>query len=137
KIFEHRSIACKHPADLAGVALEPGGALAGGGKEHPDVLLFAWRGLKNVAKSSDFVAGDDPLGRRPFGPGGGNRGCEGESAAGIIVPSHAVALRMPARDMARCASQQCAERAAKRQLAGAGDNAANKAHMIEAAGVNG
>src|SRR6266851_2444980 len=67
QVLKHRSIGREQTADLAGVALEPGSALAGEVKHQPHMLLFAGRNLKNLAKSCDFVAGDDAVGSRHLG----------------------------------------------------------------------
>jgi len=55
KIFEHRPIIGKQTADLAGVALIPGGTFSGEVEDQPDMPFLTWRDLKYFAKSGDLV----------------------------------------------------------------------------------
>src|SRR6266404_6957541 len=126
QVLEHGSIGREQTADLAGIALEPGSALAGEVKHQPDMLLFARRNLKNLAKSRDFIAGDDAVGPRHLGAERDHRDRKGDVPAWIVVSAFGV----PAWDMARRACKQCTERTAERQFAGAGYDAANKAHIV-------
>src|SRR6516162_490528 len=130
KILQDWPIGRKQAADLAGIALETGGALAGEVKHQPDMLLFARRDLKDLAKSRDFITGDDPIRPCHLGAERDNRDREGDASARVALATLGGAMRMPARNVTRRACQQRAKRAAKRQLAGSGDDSANKAHEI-------
>ena len=131
KVFEHHPIIRKQPADLSSVALEPGGALPGKIEDEPDMLLFSRRHLKDLAEGSDLVAGDRAIGLGHLGAERDHGDRERDAAARVAIRVLAVTVRrQPARDQARCAREQIAERAAKRQVSRAGNDTANKAHRF-------
>jgi hypothetical protein len=130
KIFEYRLIIGKQTADLAGVAFEPGGAFSGEVEDQPDMLFFARRDLEYFTKGGDLVAGDDAVGSGHLGAKGDDRDGEGDAAARIVVRASGGIMRLPTGDVARCPGEQCPERTTERQVAGAGDDATNKAHGV-------
>ena len=114
---------------MSSVALEPGGALPGKIEDEPDVLLFVRRHLKDLAEGGDLVAGHRAVGLGHFGAERNHRDRECDATARVATRVLALTVRrQPARDQARCAREQVAERAAKRQIPGTGNDTANKAH---------
>ena len=98
KVLEDRPIIGKQPADLSSVALEPGGALPGKVEDEPDMLLFARRHLKHLAKGGDFVAGHGAVGLGHLGAERNHRDRERDAAARVAIRVLAVAVRrQPAR----------------------------------------
>ena len=128
QIFEHRPIASEQTADLAGIALEPRYALAGEIEDHPHVILLARRDLKDLAKRSHLVPGNVAVGPRHLRAERNNRNREDDAATRVTVPAVVVALRMPGRNVACRTVQQGAERPAKGQVAGTGNDSADNAH---------
>ncbi len=131
KVFEHHPIIGKQPADLSSIALEPGGAPPGKIEDEPDMLLFARRHLKDLAKGRDLVAGHRAVGLGHLGAERNHGDRERDAAARVAIRVLALAMwRQPAWDQTRGARQQIAEWAAKRQVASAGNDTANKAHRV-------
>ena len=86
--------------------------------------------MEHVAESGDFVASNNAIGGSHLGSKGYHRYGKRYPAARIAVGALGVVKRVPAWDMAGGASEQSAERTAEGQIASAGDNAANKAHLV-------
>src|SRR3984893_6934483 len=130
EILAHRAIAREQTLDLPGVAVEPGGALAGQVEDEPNMLFFASGNLEHFAKGGNFVAGDGTIGPCHLGAERDHRNREGDPLPRVVVLALAIAPRGPARDMTRRAFEQPAERAAQGQLTSAGKNTADKAHLV-------
>src|SRR5215469_1587293 len=130
QVLEHSAIVGEQTADLAGITLEPGGALAGEIEDQPDVILFARRDLEDLEKSRDLVPCHRPIGSRHLGAERNDGNCKSDAAARVVVAIPTVGLRMPSRKVARHALKQGAERTAEGQLARPGDNVAKKAHWL-------
>jgi hypothetical protein len=130
KVLEHRSIVCEQPTNLAGIAFKPGGALSCEVENQPYVFRFPRGNLEHLAKGGDLVASDDAVGRSHLGAKGDHSYGKRDPATRVVIRALAVAIRVPARNVARGASEQCAEGAAEWQLAGAGNNATNKTHGV-------
>src|SRR6266446_9219947 len=109
KVLEHRSVPREQAPDLAGVALEPGGALTSEIKDQPDMLLFTGRDLEHFAESGDLVAGDNTVGPRHLGAKRDHRDGEGDAAARVVITAFSVTMRVPARNVARRAGEQRTE----------------------------
>jgi hypothetical protein len=87
--------------------------------------------LKNLAKGGNFVTGHGAIGLGHLGTERNRGNCERDPAPRVPVRFVTMNVRrQPAWDEARGARQQVTEWAAKRQVAGASDDAANKAHRI-------
>ena len=127
-ILEHCPIVREQTADLAGIALKPRGALAGEIEDQPHVIFFARWDLKDLTKGGDLVAGNCTVGLRHLGAERDYRNREGDTAARVAISAFADAMRVPSRNVMRHAVQQNTERPAKRQVAGTGNDAADKAH---------
>jgi len=130
KIFEHCPIVREQPANLASIAFEPSDAFSREVEYQPDVFLLSRGDLEHVAESGDFVASNNAIGGSHLGSKGYHRYGKRYPAARIAVGALGVVKRVPAWDMAGGASEQSAERTAEGQIASAGDNAANKAHLV-------
>jgi len=128
QIFEHRPIAREQTADLAGIALKPGCALAGEIKDQPHVIFFAHRDLKNLAKGRDLVPGNRTVGSRHLGAERDHRNRESDAAMRVCASVLAVAVPMPGWNVACRTVQQGAERPAKGQVVGTSDDSADNAH---------
>ncbi len=130
QMLEHDRLGGEQPPDLAGVALKPVNAPAGEIEDQIDVFFLAGRDLKDLVKSGDLVAGDVAVGARHLGAerdrGDRERDAPARVAVGRIV-------RVVVHDVIRGAFEQCTERAAKWQLARAGDYSADKAHRFPVA----
>ena len=135
KVFENCPIVCEQPAHLAGVALESRSALSRKVEDEPNVLFLSGRDLKYFAKGSDFVSGNEAVGSRHFGAESDHRDRERDTAARIIIGIVAVDLRVPACNVARRTDKQRAQRATEGQLAGAVDDASDKAHGLRGVGA--
>src|SRR6266481_2981756 len=101
EILEHRSIAREQASDLPGVAVEPGGALAGEIEDEPNMLLFAGGNLEHFAKGGNFVAGDCAVGLCHLGAERDHRNREGDPLPRVVSLALAIAPRVPTRDMTR------------------------------------
>src|SRR3984893_11661357 len=130
EILEHRAIAREQTPDLPGVAVEPGGALAGEIEDEPHMLFFPGGNLEHFAKGGNFVAGDGTIGLCHLGAERDHRNRKGDPLPRVVILALAIAPRVPTRDMTRRAFEQGAERAAKGQLTSAGKNTADKAHLL-------
>jgi len=130
KILEDTPVGSEQPADLSGIALEPRCALARKVEYEPDMLFFTRRDLKDLAECGDLVPGDGAVSLRHFGAERdyGDRECD--AATRIALHALALAVWQPVWNMAGGASEQHAERAAERQVAGTGDDTADKAHLV-------
>src|SRR5262249_9834061 len=124
----------KQTADLTGVAMKPSSALAGEVKHQSDVILFARGYLKHLAKGGYFIARHRAIGLGHLGSERDYRNREGDMAAPVALQVRAMAVRKPTRNVARRTCEQGAERAAKGQLSGSGDNTSNKTHLIRSCG---
>src|SRR5262249_3403378 len=100
KIFEDHPVIREQTPDLTGIALKTGGALAGEVKDQPDMLLLARRDLEDLTKGGDFVAGNGAVGPGHLGAERDHRDCEGDSPAWVASTAFALALRIPARNVA-------------------------------------
>ena len=130
EILEHRAIAREQSPDLPGVAVKPGGALAGEIEDEPNMLFFAGGNLEHFAKGGNFIASDCTIGLCHLGAERDDRNREGDPLPRIVILALAIAPRVPTRDMTRRAFEQRAERAAKGQLSSAGKDTADKAHLF-------
>src|SRR5439155_3579759 len=55
QVLKYGTIGGEQTPDLPGVAVEAGGALAGEIEDQPDMIVFAGRNLKHLAKGGDLV----------------------------------------------------------------------------------
>src|SRR5262249_21228096 len=95
QILKHRPIVREETADLAGIALKPGGALASEIEDQPHVIFFARRDLKDLTKGGDLVAGNRTVGLRHLGAERYYRNREGDTAARVAISTFADAVCMP------------------------------------------
>jgi hypothetical protein len=130
EILEYGAIAIEQTPDLSGVAVEPGGALAGQIEDEPNMLFFAGGNLEHFAKGGNFIAGDGTIGLCHLGAERNHRNREGDLLPRVVILALAIAPRGPTRDMTRRAFEQRAERPAKGQLTSTGKNTADKAHLL-------
>jgi hypothetical protein len=130
QIFEHYPIVREQPANLASIAFESSGAFSREVKYQSDVFLLSRRNSEHVAESGDFVASYNPIGGSHLGSKGYHRYGKRYPAARIAVGALGVVMRVPAWNVTGGTSKQSTEGAAEGQVAGAGDNAADKAHGI-------
>jgi hypothetical protein len=115
---------------LASIAFEPSGAFSREVEYQPDVFVFSRGDLEHVAEGGDFVASNNAIGGSHLGSKGYHRYGKRNTAARVAIGALGVVKRVPAWDVAGGASEQSPERTAEGQVASAGDNAANKAHLV-------
>src|SRR5262249_38176819 len=127
QILEHRPIVREQTAYLPSIALKPSRALPGEIEDQPHVIFLARRDLKDLTKGSDLVAGNRAVGPRHLGAERDHGNREGDAAARVVISAFAAAMCMPSRNVMCHTVQQGTERPAKRQVAGTGNDAADKA----------
>jgi len=128
QIFEHGSIRCEQTPDLTRIAFEPGAALAGKVKDQPDMLFFARGDLKYFAKGGEFVAADQTVGPSHLGTERDHGDRERDPPTRVVVAAIAVSVVAPVREMPDDTFEQLADRPAKRQIVGNGNDPADQAH---------
>ena len=90
------------------------------------MIFLTRRDLKNLAKGGDLVSGNRTVGPRHLGAERDYRNRESNAAMRVCTPVFTVTV--PRRNVACRTIQEGAERPAKGQVTGTGDDSADNAH---------